>query len=342
MNIRLVSGRLFEKDKPNDKSNTIISKKFAAKMGWSHPLEESFSYDSVKYKVIGIIEDFHHTGFYAEVLPIFFVLDNESDFKYFTVQVEQGNKLSVSEDLGLTWQHIAPNDPYDVFYQEDALRGFYQENKAHIVIISFISGFADRSPGQITGVLYDVPLIRQALTGKAILPQATKIALLATADSVELYEPLIDELPAYGMSARIFLVESNDNLISTLVRALGYGDFLLAAPDSAIYNPRTIKHILLTAYRRNQIVIGPTQAYVKAGSLASSYAPFPEMIEMAGEFLTTYFETGEFPSPSYPENFRVEVNAQVARSLNIPLPSREDIAARVDRQLTVNGEASDE
>lgn len=217
---------------------------------------------------------------------------------------------------------------------------------AHILAMlvdkAFISGFAERSPGQITGVLYDVPLIRQALTGKAILPQATKIALLATAESVELYESLIEELPTYGMSARIFLVDNRDKLIPTLVRALGYGDFLLAAPDSAIYNPRTIKHILLTAYRRNQIVIGPTQAYVKAGSLASSYAPFPDMVELASDFLETFFETGQFPAPAYPENFRVEVNAQVARSLNIPLPSREDIATRVDRQLTVNGEVSDE
>lgn len=213
---------------------------------------------------------------------------------------------------------------------------------AMLVEKSFISTFADRSPGQISGVLYDVPLIRQALTGKAILPQATKIALLATADSVELYEPLLDELPAFGMSAQVFLVEKSDNLIPTLVRALGYGDFVLAAPDSAIYNPRTIKHILLTAYRRNQIVIGPTQAYVKAGSLASSYAPFPEMVQLASKFLETYFETGEFPPPSYPDQFRVAINKQVARSLNIPLPSREDVAERVDRQLTVNGEVSDE
>jgi hypothetical protein len=217
---------------------------------------------------------------------------------------------------------------------------------AHILAMlvdkSFISGFAERSPGQITGVPYDVPLIRQALTGKAILPQATKIALLATADSVELYEPLIDELPTYGMSARIFLVDNNEKLIPTLVRALGYGDFLLAAPDSAIYNPRTIKHILLTAYRRNQIVIGPTQAYVKAGSLASSYAPFPEMVQLSNDFLQTFFETGQLPEPAYPEDFRVEVNAQVARSLNIPLPSRDDIATRVDRQLTINGGQSDE
>ncbi len=213
---------------------------------------------------------------------------------------------------------------------------------ALLVDKEFISGFSERSPGQISAVLYDVPLIRQALTGKAILPQANKLALLATTESVELYEPLIDQLPAYGMSARVFLVDDSDKLIPTLVRALNYGDFLLAAPDSAIYNPRTIKHILLTAYRRNRIVIGPTQAYVKAGSLASSYAPFPEMIQVADDFLTTFFETGEFPAPSYPDEFRIEINTQVGRSLNIPLPSRDDIARWVEDRLAAKGEVSDE
>lgn len=213
---------------------------------------------------------------------------------------------------------------------------------ATLVDKAFIDSFTERSPGQVSAIYYDVPLIRQALTGKAILPQATKIALLATADSVALYEPLLDELPAYGMEARVFLVERTERLIPTLVRALGYGDFLLAAPDSAIYNPRTIKHILLTAYRRNQIVIGPTQAYVIAGSLASSYASFPEMARLTARYLDQYFENGEFPAPTYPEQYRVEVNEQVARSLNIPLPGRDDIAARVNRQLNSDEEVSDE
>lgn len=207
---------------------------------------------------------------------------------------------------------------------------------------NFLADFASRSPGQVSGVFYDVPLIRQALTGKAILPQATQIALLATPDSIELYEPLLQQLPAFGLSARIFMVDDRDSLIPTLVRALGYGDFLLAAPDSAIYNPRTIKHILLTAYRRNKIVIGPTQAYVKAGALASSYAPFPEMARLTNEFLNTYFETGRLPPPAYPEDYKVEINRQVGRSLNIPLPSREEIADRVQQRLDDGGETSHE
>lgn len=201
----------------------------------------------------------------------------------------------------------------------------------------FISEFAARAPGQLTGIYYDVRLLRQALLGKVILPHATKIALLASPESTGLYEPLIDLLPDYNMQARIFVVSDSKNLISTLTRALGYGDFLLAGPDDTIYNPRTIKHILLTAYRRNKIVIGPSQAYVKAGSLASGYAPFSAMAKLAAEYINQYFANGRFPDPAYPGVYRAEVNSQVARSLNIPLPDKKTIGDAVQTLLNNQG-----
>ncbi|AOY90179.1 ABC transporter substrate-binding protein [Marinobacter salinus] len=210
---------------------------------------------------------------------------------------------------------------------------------AMLVKKDFIDGFASRSPGQVSGIFYDVPLIRQAVAGQVILPHATKIALLATTDSVELYEPLIDQLAAFRMTARMFVVNSDDDLIPTLVRALSYGDFLLAAPDDAIYNPRTIKHILLTAYRRNKIVIGPSQAYVRVGSLASNYAPFSAMVKKASGFIKEYYANGQLPSPAYPDLYRVEINRQVARSLNIPLPERAEVEAAVNETLNEHGGA---
>ncbi|WP_291950596.1 ABC transporter substrate-binding protein [Marinobacter sp.] len=206
----------------------------------------------------------------------------------------------------------------------------------------FLKGFATRSPGQVSGIYYDVPLLRQALIGKAILPQATRIALISTTSSAELYDTLIDQLPKYGLEARLFVVDDDKQLIPTLTRALSYGDFLLAAPDSDIYNPRTIKHVLLTAYRRNRIVIGPSQAYVKAGSLASGYAPFPEMVRKAAEYVQEFLKTGTFPEPDYPASFQIEINQQVARSLNIPLDSREEITRAVELLLTKERGQGDE
>ncbi len=204
---------------------------------------------------------------------------------------------------------------------------------AMLVERTFIEDYTDHNPGQISAIYFDVPLILQALTGKAILPHANKIALLATPDTVHLYEHLIDQLPDFGMDARVFVVDNSEQLIPTLVRALTYGDFLLAGPDSAIYNPRTIKHLLLTAYRRNRIVIGPSQAYVKAGALASKYAPYPQMAEMAAQYLIQHLTSGRFPTAAYPTEFGVELNLQVARSLNIPLPERQAIADYVRQQM---------
>ncbi len=211
---------------------------------------------------------------------------------------------------------------------------------AVLVEKSFIQGYIDRFPGQIGAVYYDVPLLRQALTGKAILPQATKIALLATTESAEIYERLVDQLPAHSLGARVFIADSEEQLIPALNRALSYGDFLLAGPDNTIYNPRNIKHILLTAYRRNKILIGPSQGYVKAGSLASSYTPFTVMADQASEQLLAFVDSGAFPTPEYPDEYRVEVNEQVGRSLNIPLPDRDWIAETVDQMVRQAREAS--
>lgn len=212
---------------------------------------------------------------------------------------------------------------------------------ALLVDKSFITEYVERAPGHIGAVYYDVPLLRQALTGKAILPQARKIALLATTQTATRYEPLLDELPDYGLQARVFIADTEDQLIPTLNRALSYGDFLLAAPDSQVYTPRNIKPILLTAYRRNTILIGPSQGYVKAGALASSYTPFVVIAEQATAQLQRFMTEGDFPAPEYPDTFSVEVNEQVARSLNIPLPDRDWISNRVDSLLQENREASE-
>ncbi|NMT64942.1 ABC transporter substrate-binding protein [Marinobacter orientalis] len=213
---------------------------------------------------------------------------------------------------------------------------------ALLVDRTFIDGYAERSGGSVSGILYDPPLLRQAIAGRAILPQATRVAMLARPGTVELYEPVTEQLPDYGLEGKIFVVTSDEKLIPTLIRALNYGDFILAAPDSSIYNPRTIKHILLTAYRRNRIVIGPSQAYVKAGSLASTYTPLTEIAELAAAFIREYRTSGQFPPPVYPDSFGIRLNQQVARSLNIPLRDSQDIINSVKARLGGPEESADE
>jgi len=197
----------------------------------------------------------------------------------------------------------------------------------------YISRSQDDPDSQVSAVFSTPPLIRQVALGKAILPYSTLVAMLARPDTEHLYDSLIRDLEHLDMEGRVFLIPSDERLIPTLIRALDYGDFVLAASDDSVYNPRTIKHILLTSYRRNRIVIGPVQAYVKAGSLASTFTPLSAVAQMTADYVRHFWQSNAFPEPAHPNEFGIEINHQVGRSLNIPLPEREVLSDLVMQRL---------
>lgn len=212
-------------------------------------------------------------------------------------------------------------------------QGTHRPVLALLVGRSFLNGVSGSDSSSVSALFYDPPLLRQALIGRVILPQASRMALLARPEEASRYDGLIAQLADYGIDARVFLVSGEDALISALNRALGFGDFLLATPDEVIYNARTIKHILLTTYRRNRLVIGPGHAFVRAGVLASSYVPLSDYTVAVARYIREWEQTGKLPEASYPTEFSVEINRQVAQSLNIPLPDSERIVEDVKRML---------
>ncbi|MDC0663390.1 ABC transporter substrate-binding protein [Marinobacter sp. SS21] len=195
------------------------------------------------------------------------------------------------------------------------------------------ANYANRNGPPLSAIYYDPPLLRQALLGHLILPHGNQVSMLVRPGQETNYDQLIDELASYGLKAKLFTVDSEDNLIASLARALTYGDYLLAVSDNAIYNPRTIKHILLTAYRRNRIVIGPGRAFVRAGVLATTYTPVDDIARAASRHIKAFLQSGRLPPAVHPEDFGVEINQQVARSLNIPLPEASQLEAQLKSLL---------
>jgi len=70
--------------------------------------------------------------------------------------------------------------------------------------------------------------------------------------------------------------------------------------------------------------------------VASTYTPAEDQVDEGLQLVEAWFETGELPEPRYPDEFQVIVNQQVARSMNLPLPSeeslRESLISREDEQ----------
>lgn len=92
-------------------------------------------------------------------------------------------------------------------------------------------------------------------------------------------------------------------------------DVLLGLDDPDLYNSQTAKNLLLSSYARQVALIGPTIAFVRAGSLASTYSDQSDWLAILDHLLDQ--PTSAWPRTLYPARFKVSSNAQVARSLGI-------------------------
>lgn len=143
MGFRLKEGRFFGDSKAADKEGSmIVTEMFVERAGWEQPLGQYVTFDTTRYTVVGVVENFMTEVFYSEMLPAIFTAAPEEEFNYFVVKTAPGKEREVDEYFATVWTGVEPNDPYNSKFQVDVFYFFYQENQGNIIIISFISGLA--------------------------------------------------------------------------------------------------------------------------------------------------------------------------------------------------------
>ena len=93
--------------------------------------------------------------------------------------------------------------------------------------------------------------------------------------------------------------------------------WLLAYPDKNIYNQTTLRNVLLSLYKKNQALIGFSQALVTSGAVGSAVSSSDDIAMQTGEFVNQFNKTGHLPSPEFVKYSTYVLNLPVARSLNI-------------------------
>jgi putative tryptophan/tyrosine transport system substrate-binding protein len=71
-----------------------------------------------------------------------------------------------------------------------------------------------------------------------------------------------------------------------------------------------------STYRRGQPMIGFSMSMVSAGTLAATYSSVDDTVAHLGEVVDA-IESARTPEPQYPKYWRVAINENVARSLNV-------------------------
>jgi ABC-type uncharacterized transport system substrate-binding protein len=169
-------------------------------------------------------------------------------------------------------------------------------------------------PAHLSLLWSDPPLSRQLQLIRRILPQARRIGVLFDQHS----EFLLKELNLAAAPLNLQVVSQRwDNTHDSrpLQTVLKNSDVLLGLDDPDLYNPKTAKNLLLSSYSRQVALVGPNVAFVRAGSLASTYSDQNDWLAMLDQLLDQPPAT--WPRTLYPARFKVSSNAQVARSLGI-------------------------
>ncbi|PQP03098.1 ABC transporter substrate-binding protein [Pseudomonas frederiksbergensis] len=174
--------------------------------------------------------------------------------------------------------------------------------------------FGDVFPPHLSLLWSDPPLDRQLHLIRLVLPEARRVGVLFDSHS----EFLLKELHHAALPLGLEVVTErwdNTNDSRPLQTLLKNTDVLLGLDDPDLYNPKTVKNLLLSSYARQLPLIGPNAAFVRAGSLASTYSDQSDWLKILDELLDRPSST--WPRTLYPQHFKVLSNPQVARSLSI-------------------------
>jgi hypothetical protein len=166
----------------------------------------------------------------------------------------------------------------------------------------------DATPEHLSLLWSDPPMARQLRLIRQILPQVRRVGILFDKHS----EFLLKDAHQAALALGLEIVgerwdDSSDS--RPLQNLLGQSD------------------VLLGSYARQRALIGPSPAFVKAGSLASTYSDQEDWLAILDDLLDRPATT--WPRTLYPPRFKVLSNQQVARSLGIEPIDAESVAAQL-------------
>ncbi|MFY0592791.1 FtsX-like permease family protein [Roseivirga sp.] len=131
MELELFEGRTFEKNRETDFQNVLINEQMAKLLNPEGALGERFKSDTLNFAVIGILKDFHQYNFSERIEPMILKLSPEDEYAFVSMRVKPGTIVSTYEAMEKKWAELFPEKPFNGFYQEATLEGYFREMDGH-------------------------------------------------------------------------------------------------------------------------------------------------------------------------------------------------------------------
>ena len=199
-----------------------------------------------------------------------------------------------------------------------------------IPVISILSDRAAVNDASFlsSAIFVEPPLRRQVALARLVLGETESLGILVLNDDFDRLAQEVRLLPK-SSKIRLYNIEEYDSFNRALIALLADNRVLIGQYDLAIYSAKNIENILITAYRHNVPLIGPSNAYINAGALASTYSDLTDVARRLSEVLLQGLASNDWARPDYNSYFSVSYNRQVARSLNLNLPDAAAVVVKI-------------
>jgi len=143
MNVPILLGRNFEKDRGTDECCALILNQSAVDyFGWEDPLDHSFqpfwSDTTITRKVIGVIRDYHYYNLHSKIEPAAYIVE-PSQYHSLLIKVDARAKQEVSTFIEDKWVEHIPGIPFEADYAEEIIREQYSDEADNVKMFSFFT-----------------------------------------------------------------------------------------------------------------------------------------------------------------------------------------------------------
>jgi hypothetical protein len=140
LEIPLVKGRGFSPDFPGDSATSImVNESFVKKAGWSDPIgkEVDFFYFERKYRVIGVVKDYHYESLLGEIKPQLMIKDPKYRYGLVGVRIREGKAKEALPAIEGLFKQLFPLVPWQYEFKEEQNRRQYESEQRWRQIIAF-------------------------------------------------------------------------------------------------------------------------------------------------------------------------------------------------------------
>ena len=179
-------------------------------------------------------------------------------------------------------------------------------------------------------IFINQPVHRYVQLFKNLFPKRKTLVLATTKENTIKSQQAKTASKDNNLIFKKIRIHKNHNISRILINNLNDNDVLLALPNPDIYNANHAKSIILSTYHANVPIIAYSKSFAKAGALISLYSSIDNVAEKTANIVQSIITNGTLKQKEhYPDEFTIEINSAVARSMNINIDSENMLKRKI-------------